>query len=399
MSGVLEITTAMRKYRAAAMSGAIRMNGKFMLQLQELQIRGLDGKVMLSHANLGEVDMRILADLMRSCSKYDNETELVVSYNTFSLRSMRYFLGTTRLHGFAVLELFSCGIGDNVCEMLANVLSANPPLKRLKLGDNKITQKGVRYLAIGLKKNETLIQIHLGGNKFGDCGIKEICKCFKENRTLTSLGIRNVAMTYEGMQLLALTLQDNECPLLELSLRGNKLGLYGSRNLGMALVKNNQLRILELQSTYLSLCPILLSGLSKPNLRSVVLSDNKLLARSMELFRNLEHKETCLSTLNLENCCVGTLACVETLCNYLESDRHLKNLVLRNNDLSNSAHLLCRTLALNIPLTTLNVNTCCIEEGDSVAFAAMLEVNSNLTSLDFGGKQLNGRGRGMRGPT
>ncbi|CAF4190867.1 unnamed protein product, partial [Adineta steineri] len=89
------------------------------------------------------------------------------------------------------LDIFSNCVGDVGVASLAQVLAENnSTLKSLKLGWNRITDKGVGYLAEMLKKNRTLIELSLPWNRISDKGVKQLADALtKHNTTLKKLSL------------------------------------------------------------------------------------------------------------------------------------------------------------------------------------------------------------------
>jgi Ran GTPase-activating protein (RanGAP) involved in mRNA processing and transport len=89
------------------------------------------------------------------------------------------------------LNLTGNKITDDSVNYLANMLKTNPNLTRLYLGNNEITQSGVKKICKVLTKgngnNMTLTHLHLNNNPIGYMGIYYLKQMLKRNKTLKEL--------------------------------------------------------------------------------------------------------------------------------------------------------------------------------------------------------------------
>ncbi|XP_048052977.1 NACHT, LRR and PYD domains-containing protein 3-like isoform X2 [Megalobrama amblycephala] len=155
------------------------------------------------------------------------------------------------------LRLIDCGITDKGCAVLASALRSNPSnLKELNLSGNKLRASGVNLLSNGLEDPHCNLEIlwlidcgvtykgcaalasalrsnlshlrhlNLSGNKLQDKGVKMLTVGLKEPKCeLETLWLMDCGVTHKGCAALASALRSNPSHLSKLDLTGNFLGM------------------------------------------------------------------------------------------------------------------------------------------------------------------------------
>eukprot|EP00741_Cyanophora_paradoxa_P012515 tig00020610_g12093.t1 len=107
-------------------------------------------------------------------------------------------------------------------------------------------EKGGRAVAECLKVNKTIKGINLGDNNIGDEGGLALAQALGQNAALTQADLSENRFASRFSWAMGETLASHTCALVELCLRGNRLG---DKDIGMlcsALVKNNVLLKLDI---------------------------------------------------------------------------------------------------------------------------------------------------------
>ena len=119
------------------------------------------------------------------------------------------------------LNLCNNNLTDEVMKKLEIFLEKNSTLKRLYLGYNKITSKGLFYIQEGIKKHPNLNLLQLSGCFLRNCGIslKEIL----ENNNLCNLFIKNVSLNLVDFQFLSYGMIKDDCVISYLDIGFNTL--------------------------------------------------------------------------------------------------------------------------------------------------------------------------------
>eukprot|EP00668_Euglena_longa_P017008 GGOE01021335.1.p1 GENE.GGOE01021335.1~~GGOE01021335.1.p1 ORF type:complete len:939 (+),score=92.36 GGOE01021335.1:222-2819(+) len=261
----------------------------------------------------------------------------------------------------ATLELFGNKIGDSSCSSLASLLQSTQ-LKRLKIGDNSITDMGAILLGEGLRSNNSLIQLHLGNNLIGDVGVAALAAALEENTSLTSLGLRDNKFGSLGVSSLARLLSSG-CCITDLQLKGNMVGEVGAWHIAGALKSSTALRVLELPATHLRA------------------EDAQMLAQGLK-------SNSLIHAINLNNNLIGDEG-VEALALVLLANVVVSTVGLRANGVGpRGGQALANMLRKNVTVMGLDVGMNQLGSLGATAIAGALCGNSSLVSLDLHANQI-----------
>ncbi|KAK1329664.1 hypothetical protein QTO34_009846 [Cnephaeus nilssonii] len=277
------------------------------------------------------------------------------------------------------LRLDHCGLRDSCCPLIAQILLASRHLRSLSLSGNKVKDQGVASLCEALKGPQCALRRLILGN----CGLTEdACQHLSEvltsSKSLTHLDLSTNPLGKGGVTLLCRGLKSFTCAVQRLMLRCCQLDVIGCGFLSLGLVGNRHLTHLSLSMNPLGddgvdlLCEVLLEpachlqdlelvrcGLSDACCRklSLVIVTNTHL-QSLDLAANalgdsgvaalcsgLRLKTAPLQRLGLEACEL-TSRCCEALASALLCNRYLRSLnLLRNHLCPEGVRALCRALA------------------------------------------------------
>ncbi|XP_077050755.1 uncharacterized protein LOC143700892 [Siphateles boraxobius] len=285
-------------------------------------------------------------------------------------------LGDTRVNQIAALlqdklceintlMLRKCGLTEECCSALANVLRSNSSLKELDISNNNLQDSGVKKLQNGLENtNCTLAKLRLS-----DCSIRE-----------------------EGYKALASALRSNPSHLIELDLTGNDPGESGVKELDDLLQDQKcQLKTLTFlrSPTAEEACKYLteLVGKNPLLLGELNLSGHKLGdTRVNQIAALLQDKHCKLNTLILCGCSL-TENQLHTLTSALFPNlSHLREMDLSGNQLKNAGakHLSGVLKDSRCKLERLRLCKCSIKEKQCKILTSALNSNpSHLRELDL----------------
>jgi Ran GTPase-activating protein (RanGAP) involved in mRNA processing and transport len=106
--------------------------------------------------------------------------------------------------------------------ILASALHENNTLERLYLADNKIADRGIKYLSKVLSTNNNTLKIlALQQNGITDLGVEFLCQMIQTNKTLISIWLDNNNISDKGVKLISNALQFHNSTLQFIDLSKN----------------------------------------------------------------------------------------------------------------------------------------------------------------------------------
>jgi hypothetical protein len=132
--------------------------------------------------------------------------------------------------GLDSADIRATRLGDSGCRLIAKLLGdpQGPPLLRLELGDNSLTDVSAVQLAQALRRNGRLLHLGLDGNRIGPAGALELAALVTVSQSLLSLSLaNNERIGARGVAALAEALPDS-APLVHLNLTRCGAGRGGS---------------------------------------------------------------------------------------------------------------------------------------------------------------------------
>ena len=222
--------------------------------------------------------------------------------------------------------------------MLPDAFKYNTSLTELDLTNCGIGEDGCKSLGRALKENKGITTINLSQNDIADSSIESLCYGLLRNKTLSSLDIsRNTGIGSDGITILGTTLMSGS-GLKELRLAQNN-----------SLMKEHSWSRKALRNFF--------EGVSKSELRSLILEGCELSGHSATQLANSLSNNTKLTSLNISCNRIGDTGVIPLA-------RMLKN-------------------GTNNTLTLLNLNDCCLGSRSFVSLGAALRCNTSLTSLSL----------------
>ena len=144
---------------------------------------------------------------------------------------------------------------------MAQALTSNCPLRKLRVRDNCVRADGAYRLFKALKKNSRLQLLDVSSNQLGSgssySSLTALSEMLRYNRTLRQLNVENCAISRDGCQALARALKSNAV-LRSLDLSMNPLRDAGVEALAEGLKYNQTLDVL-----CLNMCDIANHGFAK----------------------------------------------------------------------------------------------------------------------------------------
>ncbi|XP_067250436.1 NACHT, LRR and PYD domains-containing protein 12 [Chanodichthys erythropterus] len=295
-------------------------------------------------------------------------TTLDLAYSTLEKESVKTLCHALTRSALQSLNLCGCSLDAADCEALAKMLSGGSRLRVLNLFGNKLEDQGLIHLSSALE-NCRLEEINLDGcsltaasmfalssalnngfselrmlnlsrNSLKDDGMELISQVIQKRR-LNTLKASDCELTGSCCPSLAAALQSEKCCLTELDVSVNELG-SGVMQICEALMSPKcTLEILALsrcemtEEVFQVLGSILTSGASRLISLSVGLNDVGD-AGAKHMWVALRHKNCKLQHLDLEMVSL-TDACVDELCESVAASSTLSTLILKNNQMTDSA--------------------------------------------------------------
>ncbi|KAI1237979.1 Ribonuclease inhibitor, partial [Lamprotornis superbus] len=325
------------------------------------------------------------------------------------------------------LWLQNCNLTSASCETLRSVLSAQPALTELHVGDNKLGTAGVKVLCQGmmnpscklqklqleyceltadivealnaaLQSKPTLKELSLSNNTLGDTAVKQLCRGLVEaSCNLELLHLENCGITSDSCMEISAVLR-NKSSLMDLSVGDNKIGDSGLALLCQGLMhpscKIQKLWLWDCDLTSASCKDLSRLISTKETLTEISLIDNNLRDSGMEMLcQALKDPKSKLQELWVRECGL-TAACCKAVSSALSTNKHLKVLHIGENKLGDAGvELLCEGLMHpNCNIQSLWLGNCDLTAGCCATLATVMVTKQCLTELDLSYNPLDDEG-------
>ncbi|KAF4790200.1 Ribonuclease inhibitor [Turdus rufiventris] len=325
------------------------------------------------------------------------------------------------------LWLQNCNLTSASCETLRSVLSAQPSLTELHVGDNRLGTAGVKVLCQGimnpscklqklqleyceltadivealnaaLQSKPTLKELSLSNNTLGDTAVKQLCRGLVEaSCNLELLHLENCGITSDSCMEISAVLR-NKSSLMDLSVGDNKIGDSGLALLCQGLMhpscKIQKLWLWDCDLTSASCKDLSRLISTKETLTEISLIDNNLRDSGMEMLcQALKDPKSKLQELWVRECGLTT-ACCKAVSSALSTNKHLKVLHIGENKLGDTGvELLCEGLMHpNCNIQSLWLGNCDLTAGCCATLATIMATKQCLTELDLSYNPLDDEG-------
>jgi Ran GTPase-activating protein (RanGAP) involved in mRNA processing and transport len=197
-------------------------------------------------------------DQHKSASANDIEAALkLLGALATSVKGLKDNKGIQQETVFETLDLSGGRVTDADCEGIGRfVEAAGKQLRRLSLGNNKLTASGVRQLVRSLHVASSLQELWLGDNPLADAGVEVLMPCLRQLPGLRELWLSGVGMRDEGAEILAAALAADTCvcaaSLKWLMLNNNAIRDKGAKALAQAMPALPGLELVSLRCNQVS---------------------------------------------------------------------------------------------------------------------------------------------------
>ena len=241
-------------------------------------------------------------------------------------------------------------------------------------------------LAIGIRTNTVLSELHLDGCEITCDNIDPLSEALHYNRTLQVLNLRcNNRIGGVGTKKLASMLMVN-ATLVELNLQFCEILDVGALAISAALQINKTLKVLSIGYNKISLIglkPILHSAGEHPDLKVLNLEDNVIGEEGGLAVADLIVKNTQLKKLDLFG--VGlTLVAVKAIAAALSANEHLTYIRLSGNKFGNESALVIGEMLLrNNSLRNIGLRGCGFNSSGITILSHSVKLNFTLLDIDI----------------
>ncbi|XP_069089568.1 uncharacterized protein [Pleurodeles waltl] len=340
-------------------------------------IKSLD----LSDCCLTELHWRGLSSALSSSLSL---TELNLNGNVLLKSGVRELCEGLKHSGCRLqnLQILHCTVTATCCADLASAFSINQSLTELNLGENELTDSGMKLLCGGLVHPSCkLKKLNLWRCSLtGDC-CADLSTLLKANSSLTDLILDGNTLGDSGVRLLCEGLKHPGCTLQKLDLTGCSLTSSSCEDLASVLSTNQSLTVLTL-------------------------SDNDLgdtgVARILE---GLKHPACVMHTLMMDGCSLTCSVCGD-IASLLRTNTSLTELDLGGNELGDSGvQQLCEGLMeARCKIQTLGVNSCSLTSSACQHLSSILRTHQTLSELCLVGNNVGDSGvkqlcEGLKSPS
>ena len=341
--------------------------------------------------------------------------ELYLYGNNLGVGTLKVAKALQHITTLRILGLGNNNIQPEACNELAMAIKSNKYLKKLWLNDNnlhssvniilkslttittltvlnlnnnQIPQEADELLASVIMCNTGLEELCLDGNNLG-VGTLKIAQALQHITTLRMLSLDNNNIPHEACNELAMAIKSNK-QLKKLWLNNNNL--HSSVNIILkSLTTITTLTVLNLNNNQITqeANEVLVSVIMcNTGLEELFLNDNNIGVGTLKLAKALRHITTLRILCLGKNSNIPQEACDE-LSLAIKSNKHLKRLLLSDNNLRSSANIILKSLSTITTLTVLALNNNQIPQEADEALASVIVHNTGLEELyvssnDFG---------------
>ncbi|XP_021086129.1 NACHT, LRR and PYD domains-containing protein 14 isoform X2 [Mesocricetus auratus] len=220
-----------------------------------------------------------------------------------------------------VLRLESCALNAIHCIKLSDALNRSRSLVFLNLSTNNLTDNGGQSLCKIIENpNCRLERLSLRGCDFSQVGSEFLFTALKKNRSLIHLDLGSNRVQDSGIKFLCRALQDPTCTLQELELMGCVLTSEGCLDLASVIVNN-------------------------PNLWSLDLANNNLMDAGLHILcEALKNPKCRIQRLGLENCGFSPVCCKDLLSLFYQNQSLVQINLMKNALSYDTIRELCKVL-------------------------------------------------------
>jgi len=123
-----------------------------------------------------------------------------------------------------VLDLEDCALGDRGFKSVMQAIGASKTVTELHVGENEISEDGVRALATAFSDRVPLRRVSLAFSMLHDEGIARLSSSLRNAKQMLHLSLRDCEIEVDGGITLGKAFKDGACPrLLSLNVRQNLL--------------------------------------------------------------------------------------------------------------------------------------------------------------------------------
>ncbi|XP_029573923.1 nucleotide-binding oligomerization domain-containing protein 1 isoform X5 [Salmo trutta] len=161
-------------------------------------------------------------------------------------------------------------------------------LRMLRLGNNRITGEGGRYLANAIQRSKAIYYVGMWGNKIGDEGAKHFAEAIRNHPNLSAVSLAANGITFSGGRSLAAALKENTV-LKSLWLHDNELTDDNAADFAEVIRSSTTIHQLWFINNKMTVNGVRLLASSlqyNPSITMLCMKDNLLSAEEVKEFEN-----------------------------------------------------------------------------------------------------------------
>ena len=372
--------------------------------------------LMIRYSNFGYHALVLLNKLFQNCVSLK---EIIINYSLIDIPTADVLLkhiGT--ITTLRVLNLKGNRLTEEAVRPLKYIITNNPGLKELYLGDNQlqlevtelantinnislkvldlqnnnIPEEAADELSAAIRANTSLEKLWLGGNHLGSSTVM-IVDALKEISTIKELNLNDNRCRNEKLALTMTSVLAKNKHIERLSLRDNSLNDDGVINIAQSLCKHSALKVLNLQKNNITeeAAEALASIISSNNLEALYLGNNQLKLNAIKLSTAFKNKSS-LKLLDLANNKIPEQVADE-LSAAIIANNSLEKLWLGCNHLGSSTVMIANALKEISTLKELNLNdNKNVSEQLAPAITSIIVRNTLIERLSLSNNNLNDDG-------